>query len=334
LRPGCSTREERPIFTDGRPVILPIFCYFFFLKENTPDRKLAIFVVGGLFFLCTPIWFLNIERGQIYFLFAFFFTLIFLLYRSSSRVANFFAGVVIAIAIYCRPNFAFLLVPIVLVRNWRVLAGWLSACVPLAIHAYFHLGLWQGYSAVVHEYSDLGPATPAVDHPQYVYPAVIEGVKDLTKRKTDFVCGGIHPIGDALASFFHINNVYFFFGLVVAVVGALILVFKKELAKKDAPTVILFGFLLYMMVEYIMHSPRGAYNLILWVFPVLLFLQRPRFPAAVFVLLITGLCFINGVPFYFLFIHDLGEALLVFCLVYYLKMPDISTRPEYSPTLY
>ena len=312
--------------------ILSIFCYFFFQKENSPDRRWTIVVVGGLFILCTPIWFLNIERGQIYFLFAFFFTLIFLLYRNSSPVANFFAGVVIAIAIYCRPNFIFLLVPIVLVRNWRVLAGWLSAAIPLGVHAYFHRGLWAGYSAVVHEFSDLGPAIRAAENPQYNYPAVIEGAKNLTRYKTDFVCGGIHPVGDLLAYYFHLDNSYYYFGLLLSVMGVLILVFKKELAKKDAQTVILFGFLLYMTAEYIMPAPRAAYNLILWVFPVLLFLQRPRFPPAVYVLLIVGLCFINGAPFYFPFIHDLGEALLVCCLWYYLKAPEINTPPGSSPS--
>lgn len=312
--------------------ILVIFWYFLFQRENSADRRWSILVVGGLFFLCTPIWFLNIERGQVYFLFAFFFTLIFALYRSSSGGANFFAGVVLAIAIYCRPNFAFLLVPLVVVRNWRVLAGWLSTMALLAIHAWFHLGLWKGYSAVVHEFSELGPAIPAAGHPAYVYPAVIEGATNLTKYKTDFVCGGIHPLGDWLAQFFHINSIYFYIVLLLAIVGVLILVFKKELAKKDASTVLLFGFLLYMMAEYIMPTSRAAYSLIVWVFPVLLFLQRPRFPAWVLVLLVTGLCFINGVPFYFAFIHDLGEALLVCCLLYYLKAPDVRTPLEFSPT--
>lgn len=306
-------------------VVFSIFCYFYFQRDNSVDRRWSIVVVGGLFFLCTPIWFLNTERGQVYFLFAFFFTLIYALYCSPSPAAHVLAGVVMAAAAYCRPNFVFLLLPVVLVRQWRVLAGWLVAAVPLAIHAWQHRGLWTAYSAVVHEFSDLEPATRVVGHSNYVYPAVIEGAKNLTKYKTDFVCGGIEPLSTWLRGVVVISTPYFYLAVLLLVLVVLVLAFKKELAKKEATTVVLFGFLLYMMTEYIMPASRSAYNLLLWIFPVLLFLQRPRFPAAVFVLLIAGLCLINGFPFYLPLMPDLGELLLVFCLCYYLKTPEVKT---------
>jgi len=312
-------------------VVFSIFCYFYFQKDNSADRRWSIVVVGGLFFLCTPIWFLNTERGQVYFLFAFFFTLIYALYRSPKPAANVLAGVVMAAAAYCRPNFAFLLLPVLLVRQWRVLAGWLVAAVPLAIHAWLHRGLWKAWSAVVHEFSDLGPATPAAAHPGYVYPAVIEGAGNLTKYKTDFVCGGIQPLSTWFRGVFTISTPYFYLGVLLVALAVLVLAFKKELAKPpeaasgEASTILLFGFLLYMVTEYIMPASRTAYNLLLWIFPVLLFLQRPRFPAAVFVLLVVGLCLINGFPFYMPLLPDLGEALLVFCLCYYLKTPEVKT---------
>lgn len=315
-------------------VIFSIFCYFYFQRDNSADRRWSIVVVGGLFFLCTPIWFLNTERGQVYFLFAFFFTLIYALYRSPSPAANVLAGVVMAAAAYCRPNFAFLLLPVLLVRQWRVLAGWLGAAVLLAIHAWGHRGLWTAWSAVVHEFSDLGPATSTVVHPGYVYPGVIEGAKNLTKYKTDFVCGGIQPLSTWFRGVFTIGTPYFYLGVLVVVLAVLVLAFKKELAKKEASTILLFGFLLYMVTEYIMPASRSAYNLLLWIFPVLLFLQRPRFPAAVFVLLIAGLCLINGFPFYLPLLPDLGEALLVFCLCYYLKTPEVKTPTVSAPSSY
>lgn len=310
-------------------LILSIFCYFFFQRENSAERRWSIVVVGGLFFLCSAIWFLNIERGQVYFLFAFLFTLIYALYRSTDRVANFLAGAMIAMAIYCRPNFVFLLVPIALVHHWRVLAGWASATVILAIHAYTHRGLWAGYSAVIHEFSDPGFVAQPVVHPGYDYPAVIEGAKNLTKYKTDFTCGGIHPINTWLAGIVNTGCIYFYIVLLLVIMAALVVVFKKELAKKDASTILLFGFLLYLTAEYVMPASRSAYNMIVWVFPVMLFLQRPRFPGWLFVLLIAGLCFINGLPFYFFLIHDLGELLLLFCLWCYIKTPEsvVKTPP-------
>ena len=300
-------------------LVLYILCFFYFQKSDSPDRRRVIAVVGVLFFLCTPIWFLNIERGQIYVVFAFLFTLIYQLYGSSTSWKNFLAGVVIALAIYCRPNFAVLLIPMLVARNWNVLTGWLSATLVLAIHAYRNQGLWKGYFSVVNEFANIRRTQAPVDHIQYSYPPIIEGVKNLTKYKSDFVCGGIDSLSVLINHLIGPQRIYFYICLLLLVMATLVFIFKKQLVRADAADTLLFGFLLYVVAECIMPTSRSAYNLILWIFPVLLFMQRPRLSNLMLVLLITGLFFINGAPFYFTFMNDIGEGLLICALLYYLQ---------------
>ena len=294
---------------------LYILSFFFFQKDNSPEKRYAIAVIGVLLFLCSSVWFLNIERGQVYVLFAFLFTLIYQLYRSPKPWAQTLAGVVLALAVYCRPNFLLLLVPLLLVRNWRALSGWLGATLCLAVHAYDHLGLWKGYSAVINEFSDVAGPKPHIWRAPQTYPAGIEGVNNLTKFKNDFICGGISPLSSWLDASIGAQPFYLYLVVLVLIVIALVWIYRKRLIGADAPTVVLFGFLLYVTTEYIMPTSRTAYNLILWIFPVLLFLQQFRLSPRAVILLIAGLCLMNGFPFYFPYLQDLGEMLLIFVLL-------------------
>ncbi|HVU97182.1 MAG TPA: glycosyltransferase family 87 protein [Puia sp.] len=301
--------------------VLAFYILFSFIvqRDNSPDRRVLLFVVGVVLFLSSPVWFLNIERGQVYIIFAFLFTLTYHLYRSPIGWKNFLAGVTIALACYCRPNFFFVMIPIVVARNWKVLAGWGAAVFLLMIHAFLHEGLWEGYSAVVREFSSTIHEATAVGHIHYQYPEVIEGLRNLTKYKNDFVCGGIQPLCEFITPMIGLQSIYFYLGLYLAIVMTLLLIYRKKLVAGEAGTILLFGFLLYVIAEYIMPASRSAYNMILWMFPVLLFIRQPHLSPAYLVILFAGLCFINAIPFYFPFLHFTGEALLIVFLLRYLS---------------
>ena len=70
-----------------------------------------------------------------------------------------------------------------------------------------------------------------------------------------------------------------------------------------------------------MPAPRGAYNLIQWIFPVLLLLKENLLTPVRLVLLIFGLFLTTNYPYYLPFLQDLGELLLLFCLLGSLYKP-------------
>jgi len=297
-------------------LIFYIFFYFLFQPKTSAKIRFNILVIGGLFFFCTPIWFLHIERGQVYIFFTFLFCLLYQLYTSNNKWANYGAGAIVAVGTYCHPVFIVFLIPLVLAFNrWTVL-GLISCFIPLILHGYLHRELWKGYLTAMTYYTGFAHFVPsAISQTNFHYPTIIEGAKNLTLVKNDFICGGITPLDMRLDLFTKINSGWFYVFLYLIVVTILTISFRKKLLKKNPVGVILYGFLLYMIAEYIMPAPRGAYHLVQWLFPVLVFLHTPRFSTLKIVLLITGLCFINAFPFYLPLLFDIGELLLVYCLV-------------------
>lgn len=300
-------------------LVIAIFIFFLGNKKIPVNEKFVIFSIGGIFFLCSPVWFLNIERGQIYTLYAFLFSSIFFLFKSRQAFLAFISGLLIAVAIYCRPTFAVLLIPLVLVYKRAVVLGFISAVVPLFFHAIFHLYLWKDYFTAVETFTGLRKIPNVFSHGAAVFPSVIEGAKNLNLYKNDFICGGVRPLDQWFALFHFQPGSYFYIWCYIITAIALIIIFRKIFWQRNFFSIFLFCFLLYMLAEYILPAPRGAYNLIQWILPVL-FMLAVNFKNRYYVIfLITGLSFINGFAFYFPFVHDIGELILIFCMIYFIK---------------
>lgn len=300
-------------------LLIAIFIFFLGNKKVTANNKFLIFSVGGIFFLCSPIWFLNIERGQIYILYAFLFCSIFFLYKSTQPFLVFVSGLLIAIAIYCRPTFAVLLVPLILVYKRTAIFGFICAAIPLLFHAVSHLSLWKDYFTAVETFTGLRKIPASFSENHVVYPVVIEAAKNLSLYKNDFICGGLRPL-DQWFALFHFQPASWFYVLCYFITAiGLIIICRKIFWQRNFFSIFLFSFLLYMLAEYIMPAPRGAYNLIQWILPVLLMLAVNFENRYRVIFLITGLCFINGFPFYFPFVHDIGELILIGCLLHFIR---------------
>ena len=302
-----------------------IFCFFFANEKNSRDSRYYLICIGVLFFLCTPIWLMYIERGQIYLFYAFLITSLYMLIQRGKKWTSLLGGVVFAIMLYCRPIFAVLVIPLFFLSfdGW-MLAGLAVGCIPLGLHAWLHIDLWKGYLEAMRIYMhfDRDKGSTAGLH-AINYPRLIEGASNLSFYKKDFICGGISPISRRLSDFGLNLPSNFYLALYGFLVAAATAWYKIRQISPSTSNRLLFGFLLYILAELVLPAPRGAYHMVQWIFPVLVFLHQPRFSRKTLALLVTGLCLINGFTFYFPYCHDLGEVLLLLCLLSYLSSRKI-----------
>jgi hypothetical protein len=286
-----------------------IFLYFFLRTEDS--RKLLFLVISPVFFFCSSFWFLHIERGQIYILYAFLFTLLYQFYRSPKPDGSFVAGVILAIAIYSRPSFAVLIIPFLFAGKRYLWYGFFSCALLLSVDVWLHLDWWKDYLNTLSIFSKPAISSDSIASTAQ-FPPLIEGMDNLTKYKTDFACGGMKPLRVYLEDSFNPSPV--FYAIIYSLIVLLLTVFFRK--RLNSPTrILLFGFALYITAEYIMPAPRGAYNLVQWIFPVFLLLNEKLLSTTRLVLLIVGLCLVTNYPFYLPLLQDLGELLLLYCLL-------------------
>jgi len=296
--------------------VFALYIFFFVFTKPFKNEAYRIYciAVGTVFFLCSGIWFMNIERGQIYTFYAFLFCVIYQLLENRNRWMQGAGGFILAVAVYCRPTFAVLLLPLAIHFRKNFALGFLFGAIALGTHAFLDLQLWKDYFSAIAIYTGLAKAPIINTQIPIVYPQTIEGCKNLLLYRESYSAGGIYPIYHYLQMLYPISN-WFYILLYIVVTGLLIFLFRKSLRLFSNEEVLLFGFLLYIITEYLIPANRAGYNVVQWIFPVLLMLRRMKFNEPDFLILITGLALMISFPYYLPFLHDVGELGLVYCLV-------------------
>src|SRR5450432_2351638 len=82
-----------------------------------------------------------------------------------------------------------------------------------------------------------------------------------------------------------------------------------------SPSVILIGFILYIISEYFVPSQRSGYNLIQWIFPIILILSKKEVSKIQVILITIACCLLIGFPFTIRMLQAGGEALLIYCVI-------------------
>ncbi len=299
-----------------------LYVLIFFLLKHIRERKdpLLLFAITTIFFLCSPTWLINIERGQSYTLFLLFFCLLYQLLVMKKNTAWLLAGLLIALASYCRPNFIVTALPLVLFLNRQFLYGLGAGGAVMGLHAAFHWQLWKDYFQSMTIWNGIEtlnrqPSTITQDQ----FPQVIEGMSNLRDVKNNFNVGVLRPLpwwASKISA--GIPNLIFTLAYFFIAVAAT-LRFRMRSRKPGVDVLCLLAFLVYILSEYFMAAPRGTYNGIQWMFPVLVMLHSGRLTKVSILLMVTGLCLMNSYPFYFPYFYDIGELLLVFVLVRFIS---------------
>lgn len=282
--------------------------------------------------LASTSWRLHVERGQVYVMFA---ALIAGLFWSAARARHLLTGVLAAALVLFKPTYAFLLLPLVLRVNARMLIGAvLMIAASAAAFALIPHGLsaWGEYFEAMRIWSTMPGlgAPPSSDPGAFTYPALIEGLANLREHHAmEFENGSIAAVlpavaGRALPAWLP----WAAYGAVI--IGGLLLV-RRSATGASSGQLLLLGFMAWSVLMMLLPTPRFDYQLVHWVAPMLLvLLTTGRRPFAVDALLVLAGGLVVGA--WSILPVDILMAEVLLLLVCAWVLFDASRRPQATVT--
>ncbi len=273
-----------------------------------PNQYLPGLAGITLFFLAAPHWLLHAERGQLYILYAFLFAVIFRLYGKAQAPAYFAAGFILALAAWFRIFFLAPALPLLLQRKKGFAAGFFTGIISFTLLSLPLLHQWQDYTGAMEAYTN-GSSNFVPHSPVGTEALSATGALPAT-FKNDFTAGCIAYLNDYLR-LLHINlpQAIYLAGYTVLLI-LFCLVNRKRAIRYNTVQIFCLAFLLYIGAEYLLAPSRNPYNLIQWLFPVMLLLPAYH-TRSIALLLATGCCLLNAFPLYFPGCFEAGELLLL-----------------------
>jgi hypothetical protein len=276
-------------------------------KTITIKEQIQILIVALLFYV-SPLWLMNIEKGQIYILYAFIFSLMHYLYnKSENKLAQFSLGLLLIFAVWLRPIYLVASTPVLLSKSKYAFLGMLLCGLLLSLVTYLDWGLWQSYLTAIDFYTTFNyDGTP----PEFIINTPVENLMNYDKFKSDWQVYGINPIGyyiTALCKIVISNKIYTVIAILISVAVSL------KALKINKSQAILSSFLCYLIYELIIPSPRGPYNLIIWLYPML-YIGGKKLDNKTMVLGVVSFCLTQGWPFYFPYLGFIGEIIFIYIL--------------------
>ncbi len=273
-------------------------------------RRLLMVTAVTVLFISAGLWQLHTERGQLYVLYVFLFALMYFLCHKNSRWSHFASGIVAAFMVWARILFAVAALPFLLQKNKLFITGFLSGLAVLALLSLPAAGQWQDY------FSAMGNYTGSFDvhishHPVAIAGQFPSGAVLPVTFKPDFVTGCINYLDEYLRLLHTSLPQHFYLALYAVAVLVLLALKRKQLATFSTLQTFILAFLLYTGLEYSVAASRNPYNLIQWLFPVMLLAPAVKPNSVTFFLLAAGLCLLCGLPLYFPYCFELGEVMLL-----------------------
>ncbi len=277
---------------------------FLLLYKKAGNTKLLTFctVAAGLF--CSDIWLFHAERGQMYIFYALGFTITYFLARQENKKGSqLLAGAIAGLLLFFRPFAGVLLIAFFIAKKWKLVQGWfIGVAAGTVLLVLPFLQQWKDYNAAMKEYvmemRDMG--TVNNNAVNYSAPAKVEEMTNLQQAQGFNIQGlGALPAYLQVAKI----NVSLFTGPILFIILAAIplFVFCRANSNKPPgmPAVFVLAFLLYFIAEISFLTPRGGYNMVQWLLPLLLVLPAYENKPAIFITAAVGLLLLHNFPFYF-----------------------------------
>jgi hypothetical protein len=227
--------------------------------------------------LASTSWRLHVERGQVYVGFA---ALLAALFWSLGRERHLLAGALAATLVLFKPTYAFLLLPLALRMNVRLIAG--AAIMLVASAGLFAIipngfTAWGEYLEAMRVWSAMPGvgAPPSSDPDAFTYPALIEGLSNLRDHHAmEFENGSVAAVLVAVTGIELPGLLpWATYALVLAVAGS---VLRKRVLGLSRTHLLLLGFTAWTVLMMLLPTPRFDYQIVHWIGPVLLLLHAWR----------------------------------------------------------
>lgn len=247
--------------------------------------------------LASTSWRLHVERGQVYIGFA---ALIAALFWSLAKERHLLAGVLAAALVLFKPTYAFLLLPLVLRVNVRLITGaaiLLMTCAGVFAIIPNGLASWGEYLEAMRAWSAMpGVGAPPSTNPDaFTYPATIEGLSNLRDHHAmEFENGSVAAVLIAVAGI-ELPGLLPWAVYAMVLLGAAI-VFRKRIMSLPRVHLLLLGFAAWTALMMLLPTPRFDYQLVHWIAPAMLLLHawRERPMASNALLAIAGVLVVGG----------------------------------------
>jgi hypothetical protein len=260
-------------------VLLVAFLLVHRAFANDDDRSRRMLLAALVTLLASTSWRLHVERGQVYILFG---ALLAALFWSLKKERHILTGALAAALVLFKPTYAFLLLPIAIRVNGRMLAGGAGLmAIAAAVFALIPNGIasWGEYLDAMRAWSAMpGLGAPPSVHPNaFEYPGTIEGLGNLREHhKMEFENGSIAAVllavrGVALPTW----APWAAYALALA---ASAFALKGGLLRLPRTHLLLLGFLAWTILMVLLPTPRFDYQLVHWIAPglfVLLSMKEP-----------------------------------------------------------
>jgi len=299
-------------------------------------RKIAASLIYFIFFLGAEHWFMHIEQGQNYAVYAFAFALLYLIYKKCKRKEQ-AAAITLAVYTWLRPLFLFTSIPFILKKQSRFLVYFIIAGFGLILLTTV-LGqwkYWKDYQLSIKEYSQEvnGKLSDDTAHIVSTPPTTLENCVSSTIPTLVTNAGALYSTQKYLGDLgIKINNATVFSLLILILVSLFALLIPKLNATMDTEQWIVYLFLAYLIAELNTPAVRNPYNLVQWTVPCLLIGSRFKQCKLAVILMLAG--FVLNTEFIYLYHkyqRELGELLLIAAACVFILKRNGSESSEFLP---
>lgn len=300
------------------------------IRDSNTTIIASSFMLLGL--VCSDTWLYNIERGQMYIFYTFLLALMYRCYTSTWKYSAFVSGFIGGFFILFRPFAAVIGIGFLLHGKWKWVLGCITGLVlASALFILPKASLWPDYYAGMKEYvaEHLGYGHTNPQAAVHDKPVIIEGATNLTEY-TYFNVGRLDAVSMYLKQFgISIDGTQSLVLYIIVLVALSVWFFM--LRKKSSPVALfLFAFLLFILGELFSATPRGAYNVIQWLFPLSIICVQARYNTPVLVILATGLLLLHHFPYFIPMSSEMAELLFLALTAAFIFLPGLIKKLQHG----
>ncbi|MCK4696053.1 MAG: DUF2029 domain-containing protein, partial [Candidatus Cloacimonetes bacterium] len=250
--------------------ILLILSICFFAKSEKGKVKKKLIWISGLFFIASSnVFRLHVERGQIYILFVFLFSVAFYIYQNKKKFSSILGGIIIGYTTALRPPMCLIGVPFLIYKKWKFIVGQIIGFIIgiLTSFIFVNFKIWKSYFTAmdIHEKVHLGILKMSAERYPYIN---IEDTRDLWM-------GAQLPISDSsiqgiFYNFFNIQipSNFLIIGLIICSIVFIVLLLRVKIKAANMKVLFFYGSLMVLISEFFIPAARFSYNNVIWLIPL------------------------------------------------------------------